>query len=616
MDALYFILSFIFSFYLRSVVCVNYTDIVSTQYGDVKGLEVPGVGQVYYGLPYAAPPIGDLRFKKPVKPAAWSGVRDAAHLQAFCMQDKDVNELQNRNMSEDCLYVNIYIPDSESRSLPVMAWIHGGGFVSGNPEFDGYTSGVKLAVKGGVIVVHITYRLGVLGLLPFDHKDTDMNVALYDQQAALQWIKDNIVGFGGDPNQITIFGVSAGAMSVGFQVLSPLNKGLFQRAISQSGVAGIRLGIKEQQEYFKITYALGQGCSISDTDTIIKCLQAKDAESLQKLNNYFPSPVIDGEFIPESPGKMFKKGNYNKVPYMFSINSEDGTLFINTIKGADIFTNGMADNIVDVYMNLIIDRSVHVNPELNPLAKQLAKSYYKFDESDPFVRLRGILDLAKHTSFTYPTMVNAATITDQGGDVYLMQFSQGTLISYRPSPIDIGVAHTDDLSLVFGNFLTPIPGTGITEKDLQDLSDDVIETWTSFAKGEVPHFTDRDNNIVELPKYNTAERPYLDWTVNMTEKNIKNKYEPLVESLWMNLLPTLYESTKCQQCTEDKPENGECISGNEAFGFLGMTEDAYKAVMVFLIALSILLFVMLVFACIAGLRYRAKSKNLEELRVL
>ncbi|NXI30481.1 SASB hydrolase, partial [Sterrhoptilus dennistouni] len=223
-----------------------------TKYGRVRGYQfqvdtAERTVNVFLGLPFAKPPVGSLRFSEPQPPEPWEGVRDATSYPPMCLQDKVLGQyfsdiITNRKekvplqVSEDCLYLNVYTPVSTGKQekLPVLVWIHGGGLVSGAASsYDGSA----LAAFDNVVVVAIQYRLGVAGYFSTGDEHARGNWGYLDQVAALRWIQENIIHFGGDPGSVTIFGESAGGISVSALVLSPLAKGLFHRAISESGTA-------------------------------------------------------------------------------------------------------------------------------------------------------------------------------------------------------------------------------------------------------------------------------------------------------------------------------------------------------------------------------------------
>src|SRR5579864_9632693 len=214
--------------------------VVKTAFGSTKGEREQGVF-VFRGIRYAASPVGTLRFRPPVPPIAWTGVRSAGDFGPACPQLVEIDPTENNNsvMSEDCLGVNVWTPGADDKTRPVMVWIHGGGFIEGSARNTWY-DGAKLAGRGDVVVVTAQYRMGAWGFLDLsDMGGQDFgqsgNVGLLDQVAALKWVRENIAAFGGDPSNVTLFGQSAGAGSVGMLMVMPAARGLFHKAIMESG---------------------------------------------------------------------------------------------------------------------------------------------------------------------------------------------------------------------------------------------------------------------------------------------------------------------------------------------------------------------------------------------
>jgi para-nitrobenzyl esterase len=313
---------------------------VKTNSGTLEGSTENGVSS-FKGIPFAAPPVGDLRWRPPQPPAAWKGVRKATEFGASCMQIKAGERLpwthefmvQNQ-VSEDCLYLNVWTPQLRpGASLPVIFFIHGGGFTEGSGSVDVY-SGSDLAAKG-VVVVTINYRLGVFGFLA--HPDltaesehhSSGEYGILDQVAALKWVNANIAGFGGDPKRMTIWGQSAGAFSVAALVATPLTAGLFQQAQADSG-----LGIPG---YFstRLKDAEASGVSFAERHhaSSIKELRALPAEDLLHDPNAPPgarglrfAPPIDGWVLPDSPNSMSAAGTDNDVPVITGYQAGDSML--------------------------------------------------------------------------------------------------------------------------------------------------------------------------------------------------------------------------------------------------------------------------------------------------
>ncbi|MGC2161258.1 MAG: carboxylesterase family protein [Silvibacterium sp.] len=320
--------------------------VVMTHYGAVSG-EVEPVSHVssFKGLPFAAPPVGDLRWRPPVPPAAWKGVRDGSHFDASCMQRVHGDSLpwtkeflvQNQ-VSEDCLYLNVWTARTATNAnLPVIVFIHGGGFVEGSGAIAVY-DGTHLA-RTGAVVVTINYRLGVFGFLAYpgltaeSRHHSSGNYALLDQIAALKWVQGNIRAFGGDPHRVTIWGQSAGAFSVGALLASPEAKGLFQRAQADSGLGIVSLPVPSlavaEQEGLRFA-AEHHANSLSE----LRAISAEDL--LPGPGDHFLrfEPIVDGWVLPAAPNALNRSGGDNDVPVITGYQANDGWLFSPPIHSA------------------------------------------------------------------------------------------------------------------------------------------------------------------------------------------------------------------------------------------------------------------------------------------
>ena len=319
--------------FLLSVNCLaqNLTE-VEVEQGIVEGIQENGM-TVFKGIPFAAPPVDELRWKAPQPPSNWEGVKETKKYAPSPIQPGN-----NPSMSEDCLYLNIWSPaKTKDEKMPVMVWIYGGGFSFGTTA-DSVTDGTNLATKG-VIVVSIAYRVGQLGFLAHpelsteNNANTSGNYGLLDQIAGLKWVKRNIAQFGGDPDRITIFGESAGGISVSMLCASPLATGLFSGAISQSGGSfGPTRPITYPGENMKtLGQAEEQGEAYLNNIGVssIQELREVSADSLPLGMNLGGAwPIIDGYVIPEDQYDLYKNEDYyNDVPVLIGYNSDEGLSF-------------------------------------------------------------------------------------------------------------------------------------------------------------------------------------------------------------------------------------------------------------------------------------------------
>ena len=322
--------------------------VITTAQGDVQGLEQDGIFK-FRGIPYAAAPIGERRFLAPAPPESWEGVRDATTFGSMSVQESGgvtafLGDAVDGS-SEDCLFLNVYTPACDSAARPVMVWIHGGGFINGSSSTPWY-DGTSLAQRGDVVVVTLNYRLGALGFLwlgDLDDRYRSSGVnGLLDQAAALVWVRDNIAAFGGDPTNVTIFGESAGAMSVSTLLSLPAARGLFHKAIAQSGAAHNTftpaMGAAMTEQFME---KLG----VSDLDGLLNASADDIAKAATKVEAKLyddPSglggptgialamafqPVVDGEFLPKNPLVAVADGDAVDVPFMTGTNLDEWNLF-------------------------------------------------------------------------------------------------------------------------------------------------------------------------------------------------------------------------------------------------------------------------------------------------
>ena len=312
---------------------------VKTSLGAVRGV-TSGTVDAFLGIPFAAPPVGPLRWRPPQPGAPWSGVRDATAYGHDCMQKPFASDAAplGTTPDEDCLVANVWRPhDPSAKSLPVMVWIYGGGFVNGGSSPEVY-SGAKLA-ESGVVLVSFNYRLGRLGFfahpaLRQDHPEEPKgDYAIMDQIAALKWVRDNAKAFGGDPNNVTLFGESAGGVSVHFLMAAPQARGLFQKAIIESG--GGRnsvLGVRDMRvdkvgapsaETLGLAFARRKGVEGDGADALAKLRQLSAEQIIDGYNlasmfaggpSDFAGPMVDGEVVKESPEAAYRAHHVAKVP--------------------------------------------------------------------------------------------------------------------------------------------------------------------------------------------------------------------------------------------------------------------------------------------------------------
>ena len=442
--------------------------VVSTAQGKVEGEQL-GTLHVFRGIPFAAAPVGDLRWKPPVAQASWSGIRQAKSFAPACYQSP--NELMNvpdQPVSEDCLYLNVWAPASQpAEGLPVLVWIHGGGFSFGStamPLFDG----AALAAKG-VIFVSAAYRLGPLGFLahPQLSKESEHGVSgnygLLDQIAALEWVQQNIRAFGGDPARVTIMGESAGGMSVSALVQSPLAKGLFHGAIAQSGafvtdVGMVRKLADAEQSGAQFAGDLG-AASIAE-------LRALPAETLwdrsgigMPFNRRESWPVADDYVLPGNAAQRYKNREINITPVLIGNNDREGDLFPH-VTTLDQYQRSTAQNF-------------------GPLAPTVLQAYPATDDASAAYAAASLLGDSLFGVQTWTWARLQETYSD--APVYYYHFAH-----YPPRyDGDVpGPVHGAELPYVFG---TPGARPYQWTHDDKAMSELLMTYWTNFVKRGNPN---------------------------------------------------------------------------------------------------------------------------------
>lgn len=458
--------------------------IVMVRQGRLQGRETDAGVAVFLGVPFAAPPVGELRWRPPEPAPAWEGVRQAANYGSVCAQHgAGFGAMFDKTEKEDCLYLNIWSPDLKpQKRLPVMVYIHGGAFVGGAgsiPTFDGVALG-----KQGVITVTINYRLGVFGFLAHPeltaespHKASG-NYGLADQQAALRWVKANIAAFGGDPARVTVFGQSAGAVSVMDLMASPLSRGLFAGAIAESGtpLLGGSPSLAEAQQQGTAFAAAQGGVSIAQ-------LRAIPAEDLMKRWAQFEGaggrswPITDGWILPEAPAKVFEQHHELAVPLITGSNAREA---IHVPGDAEL-----GGRVRDVF---------------GEGADRAAALYPPGAAPDPLLGSSGNR-FATDITFRCPAVVIETWHARKGAPVYAYHFEEAL-----PGRQSMGSQHSDEVSFVFGTLGMLSFGRPPPEAAAQ-LSKTMVAYWANFAKRgdpngpgvpEWPRFTLRDQAFVRL----------------------------------------------------------------------------------------------------------------------
>ncbi|XP_063103408.1 carboxylesterase 5A isoform X6 [Cavia porcellus] len=467
----------------------------NTRLGWVQGKQVTVLGSstsvnIFLGIPFAMPPLGHLRFANPEPAMPWNDLRQATSYPTLCFQNLEWMLVNQRilkvhypklEVSEDCLYLNIYAPAHADvgSNLPVMVWFPGGGFENGSASiFDGSA----LAAYENVLVVTIQYRLGIFGFFNTGDRHAPGNWAFMDQLAALSWVQENIKGFGGNPGSVTIFGESAGAISVSSLILSPLAKNLFHKAIMESGVA-ITPNIKKLDETRTDLQMIADvcGCNASDSKALLNCLRTKSSSELLNLGQKTKSfdRVVDGIFSPDEPLELLSQKAFKAVPSIIGVNNHECGFMLPLQEIPDILSGSnrsLALHVIRSLLHLPV-QYLHV----------VANEYFPGKHSPIEIR-DSLLDLLGDVFFVVPALVTA-------------QYHR----------------------------------EGATKEE-KLLSRRMMKYWANFARSGNPN----GNDLPLWPAYNHTEK-YLMLNLNMS---LGQKLKEERVKFWTNIVPLIMSASE------------------------------------------------------------------------
>lgn len=481
--------------------------IVTTHYGQVRGEQVENVF-VWKGIPYAKPPIGKLRFQKPEPPDAWDEVRDATEFGPTAMQPN--SEMMRflgdspEGSREDCLYLNIWSPGADKKRRPVMVWIHGGAFMYGSGSSETY-NGTSFAQTGDVVVVTSNYRLGVFGFLHLEEIGGEPfagsgNCGILDQVAALKWVRENIEAFGGDPNNVTVFGESAGAMSIGALLGTKDAEGLFHKAILQSGAANNVLPSKVGT---KIASQILSELGIKH-DELDKLFDVP-AETLVKASETAPPmtlvPVVDKSVIPVQPLQALAEGNAKNIPILIGTTADEYRLF------------------------------TFVDPTWRQLDEKAIEERFKATFRKKWSTLSEQLDGQKLSQelfeklmtwdmFTYPAIKLSETRMKQGEKVWMYRFD------YKSTAFGGGLKSCHALELPFVWNTVKNQRTTAFTGDVPErftIAEQMHEAWIAFAKHGNPSIP----KLPEWAEYDSDIRATMHFNIETTIQSDPEKEERL-----------------------------------------------------------------------------------------
>ncbi|XP_029633054.1 acetylcholinesterase [Octopus sinensis] len=542
--------------------------IVTTSKGKVRGFRKNVDGKqvdVYYGIPFAKPPLGNLRFRHPQPNDPWSGIFNATVKPNSCMQgfDKIFKNFSGENVwhantprSEDCLYLNVYVPKVKKpiKNKAVFVWIYGGGFYSGTSTLDIYDPSY-LVLLNDVIVVSIQYRVSVLGFLALGIPEAPGNAGMFDQLMGLDWIQREIRNFGGNPRNVTLFGESAGAASVAFHLVSPLSRSKFDRAILQSGSLTCPWAVISREEAFRRSKVLAEKFKCSPVDTawdIYKCLKAQPAKDFPDYVWYvvegisqFPFVlIVDGTFLVETPEISLATQNFKRVPLLVGSNKNEGTYFLAYFRKDifDIETNALiSKEIFRILSDTLIEYYPQYPTKLNSFGRDaVLYQYTNWENPDDKISNRNKLDQLV-TDYNFLCQVNqlAEAYSNAGEKVYYYYFTQ--IPSQSPWPKWVGAYHAAEIEYIFGS---PVDRSKNFLDNEVELSKKMMRFWTNYAKTGDPNKNWGEQNLQEWPVHTAAQKEYLYLNADNVHNLLTGKGLRAKEcAFWKEYLPRLVAAT-------------------------------------------------------------------------
>ncbi|XP_032064784.1 cholinesterase-like isoform X2 [Thamnophis elegans] len=509
------------AFPLASSSASNADTVVITSSGPIKGkqfLTGPGSVTAYLGIPYAEPPLGKLRFQKPLPHQPWSQTLEAINFGNSCPQfiSRDYPEAgifsPKTPLSEDCLSLNIWVPHPQPSSpVPVLVWIHGGFYLMGTSSLDVF-NGAPLAATENVIVVTINYRLGALGFL-YLPPAAPGNLGLWDQQLALKWIKENAAALGGDPSRVTLLGQGVGASCVNFHLLTPKSQDLFAQAVIQSGTANALWAWKtpEETKQNSLEFAYLLGCLEKNIRSIVHCLQCLQSKNVSELIQHeesllgkgstFPNfrfmPTVDGDFLLGDPEKLMEEGKIQVKPVLIGKTSDEAALL------AAIINLFVVDTLIS-QEQLLKGIKLWLPNETEDFIQTIARRYSE-GHHGPAQYRSALTQFFTEWIIACPVIEAASNFRKTGSPVYAYLFAHYSSWSFWPQWIE--AVHAAEIPYIFGTLDSVQPfNLTYTEAEAR-LSRMMMHYWAEFARTGNPAGLGATKD--EWPLFNATEQNFF-----------------------------------------------------------------------------------------------------------
>lgn len=511
------------------------TVIVETKNGFLRGFSLRTLEgrfvNAFLGVPFAKPPVRELRLRDPVPVDDWKGIKEAIHFGPECCQFTLLERSSSHATGkEDCLYLNIYTPTLNSSELEVIFYIHGGGFTFGSgqtiaPDY--------LMARKDIVFVSINYRLGPLGFLSSEDDVIPGNFGLKDQVLALRWVNENIERFGGDRNKITVAGFSAGGASVHYLYFSPLSEGLFQRGISQSGTALCPWALTEKSREKAETLSRYLECPTNNMKQTLRCLQSKPAEQIiSHFKQFMPwhnnpftpfGPVIENNtskhsFLSAHPWQLLRDGRVLDAPWLVSIATEEGlcpaAMFITnetSLTDLEANWNTIAPHLLDYNHTIALEYLNHTSQQI--------RSFYLGDDSLEIDKTKLIQMLSDrlYVNHIEKSVKLQASVTES--PVYLYVFAYQGRYQFSHCLCNctdsFGVSHGDDMLYLLKTVFTPSP---LDSPDDRSMIDTMVNVWSNFIRNGKP-----GEDLNWIPNSRLDESGNVSFTLITSSTDLKSK---------------------------------------------------------------------------------------------
>ncbi|XP_052753639.1 para-nitrobenzyl esterase-like [Galleria mellonella] len=495
----------------------NESKVVHISQGSVRGYKDPEVDIfVFYGIPYAKAPTGPNKFKAPLPAPIWSETLEAVNKDIICHQSKEFLQMYNftdKNIQEDCLIANVYVPNTNNNNLPVVVYVHGGGFQIG---FGDLVTPKNLVKRKDVIVVTFNYRLGVQGFLCLGTEYAPGNAGMKDQVALLQWVKKNIASFGGNPYDVTLDGCSAGSAAIDLLLLSPLTEGLFTKAIPESGSNTAVWSLQQDplkiaKDYAKLLnftnvddfYALEEFYKTASYDMLVSYAFLDNTDSTFGFTLCVERDTGEDKFLDDTPVNLLKRGKYKKVPLLYGFTNMEGLFRLPLFEQ---WRDKMNEKFSDF---LPADLQFENEKQRDEVAEQIKKIYFK-DSPVSSDTITGFVDYFTDIVFAYPALRSIKLQVEAGNDkIYLYEYSFVEEVNVPEQYPNLrGANHCAQTMAVFD-------GTFFADRDEKNISDDlrnvkatVRDLWSNFIKTGNP--VPKGSSYPVWPPANAGGSPYME----------------------------------------------------------------------------------------------------------